>query len=99
MICSEIPDVGHLLGCEFCGRHASPEGPLSDEERESIMPLEMWGVTGDEWPFGLSHALACVLLAESLISKQVMVGPLFSRRGGEGGLGPGSVSNLYHCKP
>lgn len=35
------------------------------------MPLEMWAVTGYEWPYGLSHALSCVLLLASLSSNQV----------------------------
>lgn len=35
------------------------------------MPAEMWAVTGREWSFGLSHALACVLLLASLSSNQV----------------------------
>lgn len=52
-------------------RHAGPDGPLSDEERSRSMPLEMWAVTGHGWPYGLSHALSCVLLLASLSSNQV----------------------------
>lgn len=54
-------------------RDAGRDGPLSDEERESFMPLDMWALLSKDWSFGLSHALACVLLAESLSAKQVRV--------------------------
>lgn len=37
------------------------------------MPLDMWALLSKDWSFGLSHALACVLLAESLSAKQVRV--------------------------
>lgn len=58
-------------------RHIGSGGPLSEEEREGLMPLEMWSLMSREWSFGLSHALACVLIAEILSSKQV------GRGGGE----------------
>ena len=58
-------------GLSFLDRHAGPDGPLSQEERGRLMPLEMWAVTGPGWSFGLSHALSCVLLLASLSSNQV----------------------------
>ncbi|CAN0494986.1 unnamed protein product, partial [Ectocarpus sp. 12 AP-2014] len=78
-----LPLIRDDVAYDAAQRHVGPNGPLSEEERSRLMPLEMWAVTGEGWPYGLSHALSCVLLLASLSSKQHAFLPevwLFARK-------------------
>ncbi|CAM9214804.1 unnamed protein product [Scytosiphon promiscuus] len=78
-----LPLIRDDVAYDAARRHVSPDGPLSEQERSRVMPLEMWAVTGQGWSFGLSHALSCVLLLASLSSNQHTFLPevwLFARK-------------------
>ncbi|CAN0223639.1 unnamed protein product, partial [Ectocarpus sp. 4 AP-2014] len=42
-----LPLIRDDVAYDAAQRHVGPNGPLSEEERSRLMPLEMWAVTGE----------------------------------------------------